>query len=123
MYGAVGEELKHAVFTHGKSSNCDDFIIFLNAVRKAFKHPRETIRIVLDNHSSHKTKLAKAEMAKLRIEPLFQPFYSPCYNSQETVWSWLKKRFKQAVIKKEWNIQTQEEFNETLLAVEKTLTV
>lgn len=80
VYGCIGEQLKKAVFMHGESTNQIDVVEFLKLVRENFKHKDETILMVLDNHSSHKTLSVRAEMVAQRIQPIFMPNYSPEFN-------------------------------------------
>ena len=123
VIGAIGESLKYPVFTHAKSTNKEAFVSFLGEVRKAFEFPAQTIILVLDNHPVHRSKEAQAEMSRLNIRPMFQPSYSPRMNSIECLWSFYKLKFRQAIVKKEWNVRTQEEFEGLLSQVEQQVTV
>jgi transposase len=53
----------------------------------------------MDNHGAHRTQLTKELLQKLRIEPVFMSSNSPEFNSIETLWAGVKKRFHDALNK------------------------
>ena len=57
----------------------------------------ETIYVVMDNHSAHKTHLTLELMNQLNIKPVFMSSNSPEFNSIETLWAGVKKRFHEAL--------------------------
>ena len=54
----------------------------------------ERIVLVLDNHPSHSTQKVKDIARQMNIELLYQPPYSPEFNSIESLWSVFKLGLK-----------------------------
>jgi len=51
----------------------------------------------MDNHSAHKTSLTLSLLQSLNIKPVFMSSNSPEFNSIETLWAGVKKRFHDAL--------------------------
>ena len=51
----------------------------------------------MDNHSNHKTSLTLSLLQSLNIKPVFMSSNSPEFNSIETLWAGVKKRFHDAL--------------------------
>ena len=88
----------------------NDFVEFLRQLRGSFIEEYSTAKItlVLDNHRAHHTKNTQQFCEQHNIELLFQPPYSPEFNSIEYLWSVVKRRFKKNLISEnEVHIQQQ----------------
>ena len=65
-------------------------LLLRNVVSPFSSKTRERIVLVLDNHPSHSTQHVLDVARNLNIELLFQPKYSPEFNSIESLWSVFK---------------------------------
>ena len=70
-------------------SRKEDVCQFLQSVRAA--NPSGHLIIVLDNFNSHKAKATLALAARLDIEMVFLPSYSPDLNPIEFIWKSIKR--------------------------------
>ena len=92
VYGAIGACLRKAVFIGGETTCTDGFISLLKKVRKNFIGGREeTIYMVADGASAHRSNIALNYMAENHIVYLQTPPYSPAFNSIERLWHHLKR--------------------------------
>jgi transposase len=48
------------------------------------------MHVVIDNHRSHMTKIVKQKAKDLNMTLVFQPGYSPEFNSIESLWHVIK---------------------------------
>ena len=72
--------------------------LFFKEIREKATLPRdEAIYVVMDNHSAHKTPLTLELLKSLNIKPVFMSSNSPEFNSIETLWAGVKKRFHEAL--------------------------
>ena len=72
-----------------KNFGAAEVVKFLNQLMKA--HPARVIVVVLDNASSHRSKLVKNfERDNSNLKLYFLPTYSPQWNPDEKVWNHLK---------------------------------
>ena len=55
--------------------------------------------IVMDNHAAHHSKVVEAFIKKHKGLTLFMPPISSYFNPIETVWSWLKGKWRNELIK------------------------
>jgi transposase len=77
------------VISFPRHTRSDDFCRFLQEVRKY--NPINRICLILDNFSTHKSKIV-LEIAKyMNIELIFLPPYSPDLNPIEFIWKSIKK--------------------------------
>jgi transposase len=83
--------------THQLITVCNDLYINAGSVCKLLNSIRENagrnipITLVLDNAKYQKCRLVAETAAKLNIEMLFLPSYSPNLNLIERLWKWVKK--------------------------------
>jgi hypothetical protein len=54
----------------------------------------ETIIVIMDNHSAHRSAAVHKCMYDLHLEPMYLPTYSPELNAIEMVWGQVKKRMQ-----------------------------
>jgi DDE superfamily endonuclease len=64
---------------------------FLRAVRRWREGKRGRIVIIWDNAPCHTAKVVKAEAARLGIELVYLPGYSPDLNPIERLWGWMRQ--------------------------------
>ena len=72
--------------------------------------------LVLDNHTSHHTRIAKRAMENW-FNVLYQPPYSSAFNCQETVWSVVKREYFCRMHRRDVELKTQLEYGQFLLEV------
>ena len=76
-----------------KSTNKEDFLLFLKTkVHPFVKYPRSTV-LILDNHRAHHSHIVTAWLEKENYIVHFLPPYSSELNPIETVWALLKRRW------------------------------
>jgi transposase len=70
------------------------FVDFLKIIDRRYNKNIQSIFVVLDNLSAHKSKLTKKVLAKYcpRIKLVFLPVRSPELNLIEVRWSWLQRQ-------------------------------
>jgi transposase len=70
------------------------FVDFLKIIDRRYNKNIQSIFVVLDNLSAHKSKLTKKVLAKdcPRIKLVFLPVRSPELNLIEVRWSWLQRQ-------------------------------
>ncbi len=69
---------------------------------------------MIDNAPAHRTLFNKQRAQDLKIELLFMPPYSPELNSIESLWSVIKRDFKQRALDNVMFKMNQEQFSELL---------
>ena len=68
--------------------------LFFKEIKEKAILPRDqAIYLVMDNHSAHKTPLTLELLRELNICPVLMSSNSPEFNSIETLWAGVKKRF------------------------------
>ena len=80
-----------------KKSKKEDVRCFIKRIRKA--NPKGRIILILDNFSSHKSRIVRAYAEKLNILLVFLPKYSPDLNPIEYIWKDVKKEISKTFIK------------------------
>ena len=116
LYGAIGECLKHPVFTTGESTNAIDFTKFLRDVVASFRNEADRPHLVIDNHSAHHSKLID-NLLRDHFTVTYLPTYSCQFNSIETLWSVIKKQFRKQVGIRVRQITQQCHLNQLVLDV------
>ena len=115
VIGAISEQLHRPLFMLAKSTNSEDFMAFLKLLRTKFQHCKgTTIHLVLDNAAAHHNNLVKQLAAKLKIELMFLPAYTPELNPIEALWGIIKRDFKQRLMQTKHIVKEQAQFQELL---------
>ena len=73
-----------------KSTKKEEVLAFIEELLAKAPVSLERIRLVLDNHSSHRSRLLKDFFAAKNVQVLFLPPYSSPLNSVERVWAYFK---------------------------------
>ena len=95
VIGAISTLLTSPLFMLAKSTNSQDFMTFLKLLRSRFSYCKSTtIHLVLDNAAAHHNNFVKLLAAKLKIELMFLPAYTPELNPIEAMWGIIKRDFK-----------------------------
>lgn len=98
-----------------KSTNSEDFMAFLKLLRSKFMYSKgRTIHLVLDNAAAHHNNLAKQLAAKLKIELMFLPAYTPELNPIEALWGIIKRDFRKRLMMTKHIVKQQPEFKQLL---------
>ena len=63
------------------------------------KIPHSRIKIVLDNHSAHKSKAVMDYLEEQEVESIFLPAYSSPLNPVERVWALFKHEWAKELAK------------------------
>ena len=87
--------------------NADSICELLKKIKK--QYGEKTITVILDNARYQKCKLVMELAAKLKIELLYLPTYSPNLNIIERLWKFLKKK-----LRKNKYYDTFEKFKKTI---------
>ena len=109
LYAAIGRSLKHPVFHLASSTNTKDFITFLTMIRAALIDPTKPQWLLYDQASAHTSKEAQ-KILNEEWNGLRQPYASCEFNSIETFFAIIKRKFRIALLTRETEIKTQEEF-------------
>jgi len=80
-----------------KKSKKEDVRSFLKRIRKA--NPKGRIILILDNFSSHKSRMVRDCAEKLNIILVYLPKYSPDLNPIEYIWKDVKREISKTFIK------------------------
>ena len=103
------------LFMFAKSTNDEDFVAFLKLLRGRFAYCKSTtIHLVLDNAAAHHTNYVKQVAAKLKIELMFLPAYTPELNPIEALWGIIKRDFKKRLMQTKHIVKEQTQFKELL---------
>lgn len=94
LYGAIGTCIDKAVFMTGRSTNTEEFVQFLKKIVAEKKPTDKLPYFVYDNAPAHISNLAKPILQE-SFQAIPLPPYSCQLNSIETLWSHIKRRFKQ----------------------------
>jgi transposase len=115
VVGAISERLEKPLFMLAKSTNSEDFMAFLKLLRSRFAYCKgTTIHLVLDNAAAHHNNFVKQLAAKLKIELMFLPAYTPELNPIEALWGIIKRDFKQRLMLTKHIVKEQPQFQELL---------
>ena len=98
VFGAISSSLNRPLFTQEESTNGEAFGKFMYTLRSRFLKGYPRIYVVIDNAPAHRTLKNRQIALDLKIELLFMPPYSPELNSIESLWSVLKRDFKQRAL-------------------------
>jgi transposase len=71
-------------------TNSENVIAFLRGFVEQYNGNIRDVCIITDNHSAHKSKATKAELARLNLDMRFLPPWSSVLNPIERVWSIVK---------------------------------
>ncbi len=80
-----------------KKSKKEDVRSFLKRIRKA--NPKGRIVLILDNFSSHKSRMVRECAEQLNIVLIYLPKYSPNLNPIEYIWKDIKREISKKFIK------------------------
>jgi transposase len=89
-----------------RSTNQEDFLVFLVKIVQGLKRGIKRPYLVLDNHTAHRTKRVK-ELLSQHFNVLYLPVASSEFNSVERVWSVIKQRYMKMAAAA--TVQTQED--------------
>jgi putative transposase len=81
---------------HSRKEDITEFLKLIRAI-----NPYGRIMIILDNFRSHHSKLATETAAKLKIDLVFLPPYSPDLNPIEFIWKSVKREISPLFIETE----------------------
>lgn len=120
LFGAISDSLPCLLFKLAPSTNRDDFVNFLEFIRRYINTSdgRSQTYLVLDNHRAHWNKPGNQVRQYIdkdfresghRFVLTFQPFYSCEFNAQETVWSQVKRVYRRKIAEINHDL-TQKEF-------------
>jgi len=76
---------------------------FLQRIRS--RNPGKHIIIIIDNFSSHISKITRRYAESIGIRLLFLPPYSPHINPIELIWKSIRRRVSQVFITSEWSLK------------------
>ena len=114
VFGAISSSLNRAVFAQEESTSGEAFTRFLNQLRTRFLIGYPKLYVVIDNAPAHRTLVNRQRAIDLKIELLFMPPYSPELNSIESLWSVIKRDFKQRALENVMFKMNQTQFSELL---------
>ena len=99
MIGAISEQLSKPLFMLAKSTNSEEFMAFLKQLRRRFSSQKDrVIHLVLDNAAAHHNNFVKLLAARLKIEMMFLPAYTPELNPIEALWGIIKRDFRKRLM-------------------------
>ena len=89
-------------YMFGKSTNKEDFLLFLKTKIDEFvKYPRSTV-LVLDNHRAHYSKVVTAWLAEKCYNVSYLPPYSSELNPIETIWALMKREWGKVLLSRDF---------------------
>lgn len=110
LFGAIGNCLARPVMMTSKSTNKESFFDFLDMVNDALKPGITKPILVIDNHPAHKSNLVKEKLHSL-FDVMWLPRYSCEFNSQESVWAYIKREFKAIIGIRVGEVENYEELD------------
>lgn len=92
LFGAIDYFSGELVWRHADKASSTAFLTFVQTMTARW--PDETIVLVLDNASYHKSAALRhwVERQQERISLFYLPTYSPQLNLIERLWRWLKSK-------------------------------
>jgi transposase len=92
LFGAIDYGSGELCWQHANKGNSTAFLSFVQTL--ATRWPNETLVLVLDNASYHKSAALRhwVERQQERIARFYLPTYSPQLNLIERLWRWLKSK-------------------------------
>jgi transposase len=113
VFGAIGAHMDLPAFSLETGTTGEAFGRFLKKIRVWMDTDRK-LYLVLDNAPAHRTQVNRDLAARLDIELLYMPPYTPELNSIEPLWSVIKRDFKSCAESRNMVRMQQEDFH-TLL--------
>ena len=115
VIGAISEQLSKPLFMLAKSTNSEEFMTFLKQLRGRFSSQKDrVIHLVLDNAAAHHNNFVKLLAARLKIELMFLPAYTPELNPIEALWGIIKRDFRKRLMMTKHIVKQQPEFRQLL---------
>ena len=115
VIGAISEDLSKPLFMLAKSTNSEEFMAFLKQLRSRFSTQKDrVIHLVLDNAAAHHNNFVKLLAARLKIEMMFLPAYTPELNPIEALWGIIKRDFRKRLMMTKHIVKQQPEFRQLL---------
>jgi transposase len=115
VIGAISEQLSKPLFMLAKSTNSEEFMAFLKQLRSRFSSQKDrVIHLVLDNAAAHHNNFVKLLAARLKIEMMFLPAYTPELNPIEALWGIIKRDFRKRLMMTKHIVKQQPEFRQLL---------
>ena len=94
VLGAIGDGLVESYFHITDTTNTENFNTFINDLVQQIRPNLENRPyLVLDNHTAHKNVVIRPTLEQ-HFNVLWLPSYSCQFNSIETFWSILKRRYR-----------------------------
>ncbi len=97
IIGAITNLRNKIFFTITSTTNTENVVAFFSHLNKEIGLNDKVI--VMDNHAAHHSKVVEAFIKKHKGLILFMPPISSYFNPIETVWSWLKGKWRNELIK------------------------
>ena len=113
VFGAIGAHMDLPAFSLETGTTGEAFGRFLKKIRVWMDTDRK-LYLVLDNAPAHRTQVNRDLAARLNIELLYMPPYTPELNSIEPLWSVIKRDFKSCAESRNMVRMQQEDFHNLL---------
>jgi transposase len=109
LYGAIGNCLTRPQFMTAASTSIDNTEQFLHRLTLSIKTQEGAGKplLVIDNHSAHRSLKIRGLLAE-NFDVLWLPTQSSPFNSIESLWAFLKNKFRSQVATQTENLSTQE---------------
>jgi transposase len=113
VFGAIGAHMDLPAFSLETGTTGEAFGRFLKKIRVWMDTDRK-LYLVLDNAPAHRTQVNRDLAARLDIELLYMPPYTPELNSIEALWSVIKRDFKSSAESRNMVRMQQQDFHDLL---------